>query len=59
MNNSTISIFMSDNFGDIQFSANLRDLGADPGIFIILEVDSACFKITNKRNKQYRKLCGM
>lgn len=53
MNNSTISIFMSDNFGDIQFSANLRDLGADP------EVDSACFKITNKRNKQYRKLCGM
>jgi len=53
MNNSTISIFMSDNFGDIQFSSNLRDLGADP------ETDAACFKITNKRNKTSRRLCGM
>jgi len=53
MNNSTISIFMSDNFGDIQFSSNLKDLAADP------DTDEACFKITNKRNKTYRRLCGM
>jgi len=53
MNNSTISIFMSDNFGDIQFSSNLRDLGSDP------ETDTACFKLTNKRNRTYRRLCGM
>lgn len=53
MNNSTVSIFTSDNFGDIQFSANLRDLASDP------DTDEACFKLTNKRNKQYRRLCGM
>jgi len=53
MNNSTISVFLSDNFGDINFSTNIRDVGADR------EPDVNCFRITNKRNKQYRRLCGM
>lgn len=29
LNNSTISIFLSDNFADINFSVTLKDVGVD------------------------------
>lgn len=54
LNNSTISFFMSDNFGDINFSSTLKDVGVDRGTD-----DKYCLKITNKRNGEFRRVCAM
>lgn len=45
---------MSDNFGDIQFSVTLRDLAVDRDL-----KDKNCFKLTNKRNHEFRRVCAM
>jgi len=44
MNNHTISIFMSDNFGDVVWSVNLEDVK-------VLNRGEDCFTIKNSRNQ--------
>ena len=53
MNNSTLSIFMSDEFGDINFSSTLEELtwSSDP--------ENNCITLTNMRNKDTREVCAM
>lgn len=53
MNNSTISIFESDNFGDILFSCTLDELHYEPG------KEDDCIKLTNIRNNDKRTVCAM
>ena len=46
LNNATISIYMSDNFGEIQFSSNLPDITVSDCNYLILDRDDEnCFKI--------------
>lgn len=43
MNNHTISIFMSDNFGDVVWSVNLEDAK-------VVDRGEDCFTVKNSRN---------
>jgi len=54
LNNSTFSIFQTDNFADIMFSCTLKELKLenDPN-------DVNCFKIINQRNNQAKGLCAL
>lgn len=54
LNNSTLSVFLSDNFGDIQYSLTLHDLDYKQD-----EKDVNCIKVSNKKDNSFRRLCAM
>lgn len=54
INNSTISIFLTDNFGDIKYSVNLKELKWD-----VDASDKNCIILVNKRNKETAKFCAV
>jgi hypothetical protein len=55
MNNATLSIFMSDNFGDVMWSVDLNDIRlADYPKDV-----KNCFVIKNDRLGTTRSVCGM
>lgn len=53
MNNSTLSIFLSEQFGDINFSSTLEELTwkSDP--------ETNCIQVLNMRNSENRQICAM
>jgi len=54
LNTHTISVFMTDNFGDIIFSINLDDLSSSKMVD-----EPNCIKLTNDKDHSVRKLCAM
>jgi len=54
INPSSISTFMTDNFGDIIFSINLDDLSSSKMVD-----EPNCIKLTNDKDHSVRKLCAM
>ena len=54
LNNSTFSIFATDNFEDILFSCTLKELQLEPDV-----ADINCFKIINKRSMKTKTLCAL
>merc|ERR1712224_214013 len=53
MNNHTISLFMSDNFGDVVWSVNLQDVKVRD------YKEKNCITLTNTRNAEAKTVCGM
>lgn len=54
LNNATLSIFLTDNFGDIVFSVTLKELQ-----FFDDPKDKNCLKLQNKRNNDWKRVCAM
>lgn len=53
MNNHTISIFMSDNFGDVIWSVNLVD------VKVADYKEKNCIVLKNSRTDEHKIVCGM
>ena len=53
LNNSTLSIFQTDNFADIMFSVTLKELQ-----LMKQDDDVNCIRVFNKRNNQSKGICG-
>lgn len=54
LNNATLSIFLTDNFGDIVFSVILKELD-----FTDDPKDKNCLKLENKRSNESKRICAM
>ena len=54
LNNSTLSLFQTDNFADIMFSVTLKELQ-----LMKQDDDVNCIRVFNKRNNQSKGICAM